>query len=171
MGASLDLIPIGSVDEPTMGGVAARLGREGFATARREPSELVATLLGPNSRTLQARSAVAALRGGRAKHTLGITEVELADGGRPFVYGMGEVNGGCAVFSLAQFRRGGLSGDTVLDRFCAAVLHELAHNLGMVHCRTKGCLMHATHEPAALRQLELSFCAPCRQQWRRRIRA
>jgi archaemetzincin len=171
MGASLDIVPIGDVSEAALEGVAARLRNCGFDPSRKEPGERVRTLLGPGSTTLQAQSAIAALRGGRAKHTLGITEVELKDGARPFVYGLGEMNGSTAVFSLAQFRRGGLSLGTMLDRFCAAVLHELAHNLGMVHCRNKGCIMHAAHEPAALRQLEMFFCPSCTAQWNRRIRA
>jgi archaemetzincin len=171
MGASLDLVPIGSVSEAALEGVAARLRAYGFEPARKAPDERVSTLLGPGSTSLQAQSAIAALRGGRAKHTLGITEVELKDGSRPFVYGLGEVNGSTAVFSLAQFRRGGLSVDTMLDRFCAAVLHEVAHNVGMVHCRNKGCIMQAAHEPVALRQMEMFFCPSCTAQWNRRIRA
>ena len=171
MGASLDLVAVGDVSGAALEGVAARLRKYGFEPARKEQDERVLALLGPGSTTLQAQSAIVALRGGRAKHTLGITEVELKDGARPFVYGLGEVNGSTAVFSLAQFRRGGLSLDTMLDRFCAAVLHELAHNVGMVHCRNKGCIMHATHEPSALRQMEMFFCPSCTAQWNRRIRA
>ena len=171
MGAALDLVPIGEVDSDSLRGVADRLGKQGFEPALRAPAEGVRALLGPGATRLQAQLAIPALRAHKGAHVLGVTEVELSDGLRPFVFGMGEVNGRCAVFSLAQFRRGGLAGGQTLDRYCAAVLHEFAHNVGMVHCRNKGCLMHATHEPAALRQLDLSFCPSCRREWLRRIRA
>jgi archaemetzincin len=164
-------VAIGPVADATMEGVARRLAAEGFAPSRHAPTAAVEALAAPGLARMQAASAIEALRSLKGPHVLGITETELSDGARPVVYGLGEVNGRCAVFSLAQFRRGGLSDEAGLDRFCAAVLHELAHNVGMVHCRSKGCLMHATHEPAALRQLDLSFCASCRAQWRRRIRA
>lgn len=171
MGAPLDLVAIGSVSPSVMDGVAARLSKQGFDTAVRAGGEAVQLLAGPRTKTLQAQTALSALRREPGKQTFGVTEIELNDPGHPFVYGMGELNGRASVFSLSQFRRGGLDEETLLDRFCAAALHELAHNVGMEHCRNKGCLMHSTHEPAAYRQLDMKFCASCSAMWRRRIRA
>ncbi len=171
MGAALDIVGIGPVQPAVLAGAARRLSGHGFAARVREGGPAVRALVGPGLARLQAQSAIPALRQEKGDLVLGITELEVTDGVREWVYGMSEMNGRCAVFSAKPFRRGGLSGERVLDKLCAAVLHELAHNLGMVHCRSKGCLMHATHEPAAMRQLELSFCPRCNAQWRRRIRA
>ncbi len=164
-------MPIGPVERTVLEGVASRLGAHGFDPRVAAGGPAVQALVGPGMRTLQALNALPALRKERGDFILGLTEFEVTDGVKPWVYGMGEVNGRCAVFSAKPFRRGGLPAERVLDQLAAAVLHELAHNVGMVHCRTKGCLMHATHEPAAMRQLSLTFCASCGREWRRRTRA
>jgi hypothetical protein len=136
-------------------GLARRLGRHGFAPRLQEPSVALSAAFDRRLPRLQALPLLVHLRKERADHVLGVTDLALTDGVREWVYGLG----------------GGLSGEVFLDRLSAALLHELAHNVGMVHCRNGGCLMHATHEPARMRQLELAFCASCDATWRRRIQA
>jgi predicted Zn-dependent protease len=167
----LDLVPLGDIDRRVVEGVGRRLARHGFDPRVVEGGPSVDALVAPGTTRLQALMVLPALERARADHVLALTDLALTDGAKPWIYGMGEMNGRAAVFSTAPFRRGGLTQEVFLDRLSAAVLHELAHNVGMVHCRTRGCLMHATHEPAALRQLDLSFCGPCERTWRRRIRA
>lgn len=171
MAPTLEIVPIGAVEGALLEGAAARLAAAGFATSVGAGGPAVRALVGPGVRRIQALNAIPALRKERGDHVLGLTELPVTDGVKEWVYGMGEVNGRAAVFSAEPFRKGGLSGGKFLDQLSAAVLHELAHNVGMVHCRTKGCLMHATHEPAAMRQLALAFCGPCERSFRRRIRA
>jgi hypothetical protein len=171
MGPGLRIVGIGAVDAPLLGGLGARLAKHGFEPTVGAAGPAVEALVGPGMRRLQALSALPALRKEPGDHVLGITEFEVTDGVKEWVYGMGEVNGRSAVFSVKPFRGGGLDGQRTLDRLAAAILHELAHNVGMVHCRNKGCLMHATHEPSAMRQLDLAFCASCDRTWHRRIRA
>lgn len=168
----LTVLAIGPVDRAVLEGVRARLAEHGFDAKVAEGGPALRALVGPGMRRLQAPNALPALKREAGNFVLGVTELELTDGVKEWVYGMGEVNGRCAVFSTKPFRQGGLPRDRFLDQLAAAILHELAHNLGMVHCRTKGCLMHATHEPAAMRQLTLTFCEPCLRSWRvRRSRA
>jgi archaemetzincin len=167
----LDLVALGAVDRAVLVGVGDRLARHGFDPRVVAGGPAVRALVAPGATRLQALMVLPALKKERGDHVLALTDLELTDGVRPWVYGMGEINGRCAVFSTTPFRTGGLSAEKLLDRLSAAILHELAHNVGMVHCRTKGCLMHATHSPAAMRQLDLSFCEACDRSWRRRIRA
>lgn len=167
----LAVVPIGSVDRAVLEGVAARLVEHGFEAKVAEGGPAVRALVGPGMRRLHALNALPALHKETGNFVLGVTDVEVTDDVKEWVYGIGEVNGRCAVFSTKPFRQGGLSPHRFLDQLSAAILHELAHNLGMVHCRTKGCLMHAEHEPAAMRQLALAFCESCLRSWRRRLRA
>lgn len=167
---SLDLIPVGPVEGSVLDGLRLRLGRHGFTPRVSQPNAALSGAFDARLPRLQAVPIIAQLRKGGGDHVLGITDKALTDGVREWVYGLGEVNGRAAVFSTEPFRRGGLSQESFLDRMSAAVLHELAHNVGMVHCRNRGCLLNATHEPAAMRQLELAFCGDCERSFRRRIR-
>ncbi len=167
----LEVVAIGPVDLAVLAGVGRRLEGHGFLTRTVAGGEALHALVGPGMVRLQALSAIPALRREKGDFVLGLTDFEVTDGVKPWVYGMGEVNGRCAVFSTKPFRQGGLSMEALLDQLSAAVVHELAHNVGMVHCRKPECLMHATHEPAAMRQLKRRFCESCERQWLRRIRA
>lgn len=167
----LEVVAIGPVDPAVLEGVGRRLEGHGFLARTVAGGEAVRALVGPGMVRLQALSAIPALRREKGDFVLGLTDLEVTDGVKPWVYGMGEVNGRCAIFSTKPFRQGGLSGAAFLDQLSAAVVHELAHNVGMVHCRKPECLMHATHEPAAMRQLKRSFCESCERQRLRRIRA
>lgn len=167
----LEVVAIGPVEAPVLEGVGRRLEAHGFQAKTIGGGEPVRSLVGPGTVRLQALNVIPALRREKGDFVLGLTDFEVTDGVKPWVYGMGEVNGRCAVFSTKSFRQGGLSGEKFLDQLSAAVVHELAHNVGMVHCRKPACLMHATHEPAAMRQLKRAFCESCQKQWLRRIRA
>ncbi|HKZ59722.1 MAG TPA: hypothetical protein VJ547_07740 [Candidatus Thermoplasmatota archaeon] len=167
----LQVVAIGAVDPGVLSGVGSRLEDHGFAARTVEGGKAVRALVGPGMTRLQALNAIPALRREGGDFVLGLTDLEVTDGVKPWVYGMGELNGRCAVFSTRPFRQGGLSSEAFLDQLSAAVVHELAHNVGIVHCRKRDCLMHATHEPAAMRQLERKFCESCERQWLRRIRA
>jgi len=171
MAPSLDIVAVGPVDRSVLDGLGARLGRHGFLPRVTPASAALRGAYDARLPRLQALPILAQLRKERGDHVLAITDIALTDGTREWVYGLGEINGRTAVFSTEPFRRGGLTGEEFLDRMSAAVLHELAHNVGMVHCRNRGCLMNATHEPAAMRQLDLAFCPSCDRMWRRRIRA
>lgn len=168
---ALEVVAIGPVDPAVLAGVGRRLEGHGFSARTVKGGEGVGALVGPGMSRLQALSAIPALRREKGDFVLGLTDLDVTDGVKPWVYGMGELNGRCAVFSTKPFRQGGLSSEAFLDQLSAAIVHELAHNVGIVHCRKRDCLMHATHEPAAMRQLPRRLCESCERQWRRRIRA
>lgn len=169
--APLRVIPIGTLPAGAAAGLAARLGEHGFdASVEEAPGPRVAALVGAGQERLDAHFALSALRAERAGRVLGLAGVELKADTQPLVYGLAEVNGRTAVFSTRPFWGGGLAAEESIDRLAAAVLHELAHTLGMVHCRNRGCLMNATHEPAVMRQLTPRFCQACARSWELRVR-
>jgi len=168
--APLRVVPIGPLPAGAAEGLATRLGEHGFAVSvEATPSPRIASLVAPAQERLDAHFALAALRREPSSRVLGLTAAELKDDSRPTMYGLAEMNGRVAVFSTRPFYQGGLSPAEALDRLTAAVLHELAHTLGMVHCRHRGCLMNATHEPAVLRRLQPRFCDACAGQWSPRV--
>ncbi len=169
MASPLRIVPIGPLPAGAGEGLAARLATHGFdATVARAPGPQVASLVRPGQDRLDAHFALAALRREPAPRVLGLTALELKEDSRPTVYGLAELNGRVAVFSTHPFFRGGLAPAEAADRLAGAVLHELAHTFGMVHCRNHGCLMNATHEPASLRRLQPTFCDSCRRSWKSR---
>lgn len=171
MPTPLKVVPIGELPAGAAEGLAARLAEHGFdASVQGAPGPRVRELVGPAQTRLDAHFALTALRAEPAARVLGLAGIELKDAARPLVYGMAEVNGRAAVFSTRPFVGGGLTRDESLDRLAGAVLHELAHTFGMVHCRNRGCMMNATHEPASLRQLQPRFCPSCRRSWDVRLR-
>jgi predicted Zn-dependent protease len=146
------------------------LAAHGFAASVEDaPGPRVQSLVSAGQGRLDAHFALAALRQQRPGRVLGLAGVDLKEDTRPLVYGLAEVNGRVAVFSAKPFFDRGLGPQESLDRLAGAVLHELAHTFGMVHCRSRGCLMNATHEPAVLRRLDPRFCASCQRSWRLRI--
>ena len=171
MARELFVLPIGQLPPGAAAGLAKRLEAHGFAAAvGRADGEAFHSLIPSNSSKVNAMFAIEALRREGGDSVLGLCALPLTDGRREWVYGLGEMNGRVSVFSIKPFRRGGLSLEEALNQLAPAVLHELAHNFGMVHCRRKGCLMHATHEPAAMRQLPQDFCEVCRPLWMSRLR-
>ena len=171
MSRELFVLPIGELPPGAATGLAKRLEGHGFAAkVGRADGEAFRFLIPPNSSKVNALFAIEALRREGGDSVLGLCALPLTDGRREWVYGLGEMNGRVSVFSIEPFQRGGLSLEEALNQLAPAVLHELAHNLGMVHCRRKGCLMHATHEPAAMRQLPQGFCEVCRALWMSRLR-
>jgi predicted Zn-dependent protease len=167
--APLCIVPIGPLPAGAGEGLAARLEAHGFDTSLASAAgPQVASLVRPGQERLDAHFALAALRQEPSPRVLGLTALELKDHKRPTVYGLAELNGRVAVFSTNPFFHRGLPPAEATDRLAGAVLHELAHTFGMVHCRNRGCLMNATHEPASLRRLHPTFCDSCSRSWKSR---
>ena len=172
MAPRLRIVPIGQLPDGAAEGLAASLSAFGFsAEVSAGAPRGVAALLSPGQKVLDGNFALAALRRDFTDRVLGLCALPLRDDTRPWVYGLAEVNGRAAVFSTDTFYRGGLSPAESVERLSGAVLHELSHTLGMVHCRQRGCLMSATHEPSAMRRLAPRFCENCTRQWKARLGA
>ena len=85
-----------------------------------------------------------------------------------YVLGESQLGGRAAVMSLHRLSQGEGGGRAqrhlMLERAAKVGLHEMAHVLGLEHCRTAGCLMRFSAGLASLDRLNLGFCLDCRRE-------
>jgi archaemetzincin len=85
-----------------------------------------------------------------------------------YVFGEARVGGHLAVGSLFRIARnpdGSRAPQALLyDRLTKVVLHEVAHALGLEHCRVEGCLMGFSAGIEHLDALTLTFCPACTRE-------
>jgi archaemetzincin len=103
---------------------------------------------------------------------LGVTELDLFVPVLTYVFGEGQVEGHCAVVSLARLKESfyGLPDrlDLLRERLLKEAVHELGHTHGLRHCQDWECVMASTH---AVERLDLKtprFCDACRAVVRKR---
>jgi archaemetzincin len=82
-----------------------------------------------------------------------------------YVLGEAQVNGRAAVISLFRLKQGGdgrpSSPARVYERLAKVALHEVAHVLGLTHCREEGCLMRFSLGVEHIDELAMRFCPEC----------
>lgn len=82
--------------------------------------------------------------------------------------------GRAAVMSLHRLSEGAGEGGgraprhMMLERAAKVGLHEVAHVLGLEHCRTAGCLMRFSAGLTILDRLKMGFCPACQRDLTRR---
>ncbi len=97
---------------------------------------------------------------------IGVTPHDLFIQILTYVFGEAELGGTVAVVSYHRFRNElyGLPPDRslVLDRIRKVAIHEVGHSLGLVHCSTQYCVMHAASYVEDLDLKGQEFCPLCR---------
>jgi archaemetzincin len=94
-----------------------------------------------------------------ARFKLGVVHCDLCTPILKFVYGESQLGGIAAVVSLYRLEDKDL--ERMYMRAAKISLHEMAHLLGLGHCRTLGCLMDPSINLERLDALPLRFCASC----------
>jgi archaemetzincin len=111
---------------------------------------------------------LAARRPADARFVLGVTAADISTTkGRVFdwgVMGLGAYDGSAAVLSSLRTFRGAGSPERARQRLGKVAVHEIGHNLGLVHCPTRGCLMEDAAGRAATCDREYDLCPRCRHQ-------
>lgn len=108
---------------------------------------------------------------------LGVTALDLCLPIFTHVYGEARLGLGVGVVSLHRLARGaeGMRAPRpqVYARLAKTGLHEAGHALGLVHCRTQGCLMAFSQTLAQIDALEAGLCPACQADlaFRRRLLA
>lgn len=101
----------------------------------------------------------------RPRLRIAITSQDLCLPILTYVFGEARVGGHLAVSSLFRLARnpdGSRATQALLyDRLTKVVLHEVAHALGLEHCRVEGCLMGFSAGLEHLDALTLTFCPDC----------
>lgn len=99
---------------------------------------------------------------------LGLIAKDLCVTFLTYVLGESQLGGRAAVMSLHRLAEGEGGGmaprHVLLERAAKVGLHEIAHVLGLEHCRTAGCLMRFSAGLASLDRLNLGFCPACEGQ-------
>jgi archaemetzincin len=102
---------------------------------------------------------------GAGVRLLAITEADLYVPVLTFVFGEAQLNGACALVSLARLREEfyGLPPSAALlkQRMVTEAVHELGHTFGLRHCSNWRCAMASTHSVERLDLKEARYCAEC----------
>jgi archaemetzincin len=85
-----------------------------------------------------------------------------------YVFGEAQVNGRAAVVALRRLKHGRdgqrAPAHLLLERLAKVAVHEMAHVLGLTHCRSPRCLMSFSLGLEQLDALELRFCPHCERR-------
>jgi archaemetzincin len=83
-----------------------------------------------------------------------------------FVYGLAQLGGRVAVFSLARLRQEfyGLppNRELLVERAAKEALHESGHLFGLVHCADRNCAMSLATDIGRIDDRQAAFCVACR---------
>ncbi len=166
----LDIIPLGRVNEKTISIVAANLQvvmglNANILPPLPEPKDAYLPLRSQYSAGKILRL-VEAVEGARFK--LGVVHCDICTPILKFVYGESQLGGVAAVVSL--YRLEDKDQERMYMRAAKISLHEMAHLLGLGHCRTLGCLMDPSINLERLDALPLRFCSSCEYEIGRALR-
>jgi archaemetzincin len=98
---------------------------------------------------------------------LGVAAADLFVPVLTFVFGEAQLEGNCAVVSLARLCEEfyGLPPreDLLCERLLKEAAHELGHTFGLRHCRDWQCVMTSSHAVERLDVKQAEFCTICRK--------
>ena len=97
---------------------------------------------------------------------LGVTDKDLCIPILTYVFGEAQLGGTAAVVSLARLRQEyyGAPPDPKLfqERMRKECLHELGHTFGLIHCKSRDCVMYLSNTVVDVDTKGRSFCGACR---------
>ncbi|VVB73973.1 Archaemetzincin [uncultured archaeon] len=103
---------------------------------------------------------------------LGVADVDLYFKRPSYLFGLSEF-GNDAIVSVHRLRPHfyGEAHDEELfqDRALKVSAHELGHAFGLVHCRTKGCIMNYAKTVEDIDGQRTEFCNPCRERLLKKV--
>ena len=176
---SVDLLPVGPVDEETLASVEESVRSVlGLDVRRLETRPVPGHAYDPSRNqhdSLRILSEVLDSSSPDAFRVLGVTEVDLFIPILTFVFGQAQVGGQAAIMSLARLRQEfyGLPPNPPILRERAAkeALHELGHTFGLVHCLDPVCAASLSTNVRQVDAKEADFCTICAALVARRLPA
>jgi archaemetzincin len=101
---------------------------------------------------------------------MGITHVDIYVPILKYVFGVAEIEGRCSLMSLYRLRPEFYDQprdlNLLLERADKTAIHELAHTLGLTHCRDRHCVMFSSTHIENTDFKRLDFCPTCRELFR-----
>jgi archaemetzincin len=152
------LVPVGNVPREMLRGLADGLAAYGIVGELRDPIAIADEIVDNERGQLRAEALldVVAARGA----TLAVTDRDMYEEGRAFVFGLANIGAPGAVVSthrLAALDRG-----RFLQRLTKEAVHELGHTWGLDHCLAAGCVMRSSESVAEVDAKGDAFCERCR---------
>jgi len=166
---SIDVLPIGRVDEGALRAVEARVAARFGLPVRRlpplpEPDDAWDAGRGQHDSSAILQRVLASRRPD-AVRVLGVTEADLFIPMLTFVFGQAQLAGVAAVVSLARLRQEfyGLPPipEVLAERAVTEAFHELGHTFGLVHCSDSRCAASLSTHIQQLNQKRAEFCRSC----------
>jgi archaemetzincin len=110
----------------------------------------------------------------RSFRVLGVTNLDLYVPAFKYVYGLAQIEGQCAIISLhrlrPQFYDEPPEPNLLMARIEKTALHEIAHSLGMIHCRDRRCVMYSSTRITDTDLKRSVFCLACHDLFGWRLR-
>mgnify|MGYP006291124913 CR=1 FL=1 len=164
----VEVLPLGDVDGVAISVAAANLQAVlGLPADVRPPAGDPDYALIPARRQYDALPILKTMGEGVPDGTLrlGVMNGDLCLPIFSYVLGEAQVNGRAAVISLFRLKLGGDGRPSpparIYERLAKVALHEIAHVLGLTHCREEGCLMRFSLGVEHIDELAMRFCPEC----------
>lgn len=158
---ALTIAPFEETDPQALADLTHDLSVLGLEVVQQEALPVPAEAYDPGREQYVADALLAAVRRGRGRHILGLTDLDLYSGDLNFVFGLAQLPGKAAVISLFRLRHGA-DRTTFRIRAVKEALHELGHTLGLRHCRDPRCVMHFSNSLADTDRKGAEYCERCR---------
>ncbi len=93
-----------------------------------------------------------------------LTDVDIYEGERPYVFGLGSLTDRVAVISTSRIHG---SANQISERVVKLVRHEVGHAMGLPHHEDRSCVMRSDPTVASLDTAPLTLCESCRMRFGR----
>jgi len=172
--AGIEIVPLGGAPRPLIERIARVVGGMLGSDVSVAPAQPLPEAAYQSSRgQYNASMILDALRPvvwKRGWKRVGIIDADIFATGLNFVFGQADLSGSTAVVSLRRLGNEfyGLPGDEnlLVERAAKEIIHEVGHTLGLVHCKSRTCVMYFSNSLTETDRKGMMFCPQCRSRVR-----
>ena len=93
-----------------------------------------------------------------------LTDLDIFEGDRPYVFGLGSLTDRVAVISIARLQEKKQTRAQLFSRIVKLVLHEVGHTMGLPHDANRHCVMRTDPTVSSLDTAPPTLCERCHQR-------